>query len=76
MAYVITAFLYQSFLAREAEYAMAYYILSSIGLASYPIGRYVYLHGDVWMSFYIHSIVHIAGNLANVTLYSGCITQC
>jgi hypothetical protein len=73
MVYVVAAFLYQSFLAREAQYATAYYLLSSIGLASYPIGWLAYLRGDIWLSVYIHSIIHMAGNLANVALYSGCV---
>lgn len=76
MTYVILAFLYQSILAREAQYASAYYLLSGVGLASYPIGWYAYLQGDVWRSVYIHSIIHMAGNIANVILYSGYILDC
>ena len=76
MTYVMAALLYQSFMAMDAEYAMAYYLLLSIALASYPIGWYSYLRGDTWMSVYIHSIIHMAGNVANIALYSGCILDC
>jgi hypothetical protein len=76
MCYVSLAFLYQTLAATSAEYAALYYFLSVLGVISYPAGWYYYRQGDVWMSVYVHSLIHSIGNVANVALYSGCIRDC
>jgi hypothetical protein len=76
MWYVTLALFYQGFVVSAAEYGTVYYLITIMGVLSYPAGWYYYRQGDVWMSVYVHSLIHCFGNLANIILYSGCIRNC
>jgi hypothetical protein len=71
MTYVYIAFLYQLYIARNAEYGNHYYAMSLLCLGSYQIGVYYYKKKDYWRSTYAHSGLHIIANMANFMLYSG-----
>ena len=73
MTTVISAFIYQNYMAYNAEYANIYYTLSFFSVVSYPIGIYYYNKKYYWESIYAHMMLHILANMANIVLYSGYI---
>lgn len=65
---------YQSIRAIHAQYCIPYFITLSVGLLCFPIS--VYLHKKhPWISTLLHGMVHIFGNISNIILYSGEITN-
>lgn len=73
MVTVISAFIYQNYMAYNSEYANIYYTISFFSVASYPIGIYYYNKKYYWESTYAHMMLHILANIANIVLYSGYI---
>ena len=73
MAVVKSGLIYQIYYSYHAQYATLYYILTGIGVFSYPIGVYYYRKGDWWASTYSHLTLHLFANMCNLILYSGYI---
>ncbi len=71
MTTVFLALLYQLYRATAAEMAMAYYIITVFTVGCYPVSIYQHQKGNIWAGIYIHSGIHILGNLGNFILYYG-----
>lgn len=84
MVCVQCALLYQVYQARNAEYIREYSYVTSAGILSFAAGYYLTRHWDIlaiedaterarkmWIVTYLHSGVHVLGNVANMVLYSG-----
>ena len=71
MAYVCGALIYQNIRAYKMTTAVPYYHLMCFGSLLYPVSIYLYKKEFYWWSTYVHCIVHIAGNMANLVLYDG-----
>jgi len=66
-----TGFIYQLYIAYNAEYSVYYYSLTTLAALCYPIGIYYYNKKDLLTSTYFHIMIHIFGNIANIVMYSG-----
>jgi hypothetical protein len=62
---------YQLYRAYDAENRNIYYGVVAIGGLCYPLSFYFQIQNKVRLSTYIHSMVHILGNVSNIILYSG-----
>jgi hypothetical protein len=62
---------YQYATAYNAQYAIPYYTITTIGILFYPIGIYYYTVNNSWASTYSHIAVHILVNIGHIILYSG-----
>jgi len=71
--YVSCSLTYQVTRAYRAENAYYYYALLGIGISSFPLG--VLYRNNVRASTFLHSLVHIFGNISNIVLYSGSIPK-
>lgn len=47
-----------------------YWMHCVIVMCLYPLGWLVYFGKKYWISFYMHALMHLLGNLANANLYS------
>jgi hypothetical protein len=74
MTYVKLALIYQLYKAYGSQYMIHYYLLMFVAVSMYPLGIYYYQKKLFWHSTYVHCILHIISNIANVILYSGRIT--
>lgn len=50
-----------------------YYLIFSTGSISYPISIYYYNQKYYWTAVYLHMLLHMMANVANVVLYWGCV---
>jgi hypothetical protein len=50
-----------------------YYFIFFTGSFLYPISIYYYNNNRYWTAVYLHMLLHIMGNLANIVLYHGVI---
>lgn len=66
--------LYHHYMVYNAQYAIIYYIIFSIGILTYIISRYFYNKKDYWKCTYYHIILHLMANLGTIVVYSGYIT--
>ena len=71
MTYVKFAFIYQLYKAYRSQYMAQYYILMFFAASMYPLGIYYYKKKQYWRSTYVHCLLHIISNIANIVLYSG-----
>jgi hypothetical protein len=71
MSYVKMAFIYQVYKAYGSQYMVYYYLLMFVAVSMYPLGIYYYKKQLFWHSTYVHCILHIIANIANLVLYSG-----
>lgn len=71
IGYVFFALIYQSYHALYSSNCFSYFIFITMALLCFPFGWYYYNNGDLWISIYIHSGMHLFGNIANIILYSG-----
>lgn len=71
MAYVKLAFIYQVYKAYGSQYMVYYYLLMFVAVSMYPLGIYYYKKKLFWHSTYVHCVLHIISNIANIVLYSG-----
>ena len=79
MGYVICAVIYQNYRAYYMTSSMVwwYYFFMFLGVVCYPVGVYLYKKNDLLGSTYVHCLLHLAANVANVLLYSGgCSSGC
>ena len=73
MGVVQAALFYQLLMTTRAQYALAYYILTGLGILSFPIGVYYYHKKEYWASTYAHMMLHVLANIGNVVLYWGAV---
>jgi len=66
---------YHHYLVYNAQYAIIYYIIVSIGILSYIISCHFYDKKDYWKCTYFHIILHLMANLGTIVVYSGYITN-
>lgn len=73
MGYVICAVIYQNYRAYYMTSSMVwwYYFFMFLGVVCYPVGVYLHKKNDLLGSTYVHCLLHLAANVANVLLYSG-----
>ena len=80
MGYVASALIYQNYHAYHAYYymmnldqsfALLYLALMLFGIGCYPASIYLHKKKDIWGSTYVHCLLHVVANIANVVLYSG-----
>jgi hypothetical protein len=71
MTYVKMSFIYQVYKAYGSQYMVYYYLLMFVAVSMYPLGIYYYKKKLFWHSTYVHCILHIIANIANLVLYSG-----
>jgi hypothetical protein len=71
MGVVTSAFLYQAVMAQGAERGTEYMWLACLSALCYPAGWIAWQRGNRWTGIYIHSLIHILGNISNMILYSG-----
>jgi len=80
MGYVTCAVMYQNYRAYHTYYytmKMGHYFvllycgLVLLGIGCYPVSVYLYKKKDLWGSTYVHCLLHVVANIANVLLYSG-----
>ena len=83
MSYVAAALTYQNYRAyhllspsspsssSQLPALLTYYTLMGIGIGCYPLSVHLYKKKDIWSSTYVHCLVHVLANIANVVLYSG-----
>jgi len=67
--------LYHHYMVYNAQYAIIYYIIFSIGTLSYIISCYFYDKKDYWKCTCFHIIVHLLANIGMCIVYSGYITN-
>ena len=67
---VLTSLVYQSYIAYTAKNGNIYYILTSVASLTYPIGTYYHMKNHLWLSTYLHLMLHILANIANIYLYA------
>jgi hypothetical protein len=73
MTYVLSAFMYQNYMAWGAEYVIPFYALSVITCACYPVSNHLFRAGRRWESMYFHAAMHVLANICNIILYSGAL---
>ena len=73
MGVVQVALFYQLWMTTGAQYALAYYIITGLGILAFPLGIYYYHKKEYWASTYAHMMLHIIANIANVVLYWGSV---
>jgi len=77
MSYVACALIYQNYRAyhllssSQSQALLAYYTLMGICIVCYNLSVHLYKKKDIWSSTYVHCLVHVLANIANVVLYSG-----
>ena len=77
MSYVACALIYQTYRAyhllssSQSQALLAYYTLTGVGMMCYCLSLHLYKKKDIWGSTYVHCLVHVLANIANVVLYSG-----
>jgi hypothetical protein len=71
---VTTVLIYQCSRAVYAENRTHYYIITSAAVCFFPIGIYFHKKHS-WISTIAHIFIHILGNIANIILYSGKISN-
>ena len=71
MNYVRVALSYQLIRSYNSEYAIAHFLCMVAAVSCFPIGWNYYANNQWWRSVYIHSMIHILGNIGNIVLYSG-----
>ena len=78
MSYVACALIYQNYRAyhllsspSQMPALLTYYTLMGIGMMCYSLSVHLYKKKDIWSSTYVHCLVHVLANIANVVLYSG-----
>ena len=49
---------------------LTYYTLMGIGIGCYSLSVHLYKKKDIWSSTYVHCMVHVLANIANVLLYN------
>jgi hypothetical protein len=78
MSYVASALTYQNYrayllLSSSSSQQLAlltYYTLVGIGIGCYQLSVHLYKKKDIWNSTYVHCLVHVVANVANVLLYN------
>ena len=73
MNYVKLALSYQIVRSYNSEYATLHVLCMILGVSCFPLSWNYYNNNQIWMSVYIHSMVHVFGNIGNILLYSGTI---
>lgn len=61
----------QQVYANHAENAFYYNLFCFLAFACYPVGVYYHETNRKLLGTYIHILLHLFANLANVLLYSG-----
>ncbi len=69
--YVNLAMFYQIWYAYNSQYANLYYIILFITLCFVPLSWYYHNKNKIWIGTFLHSMIHILGNISNIILYSG-----
>lgn len=77
MSYVACALIYQNYRAyhllsspSQMPALLTYYTLMCIGIMCYSLSVHLYKKKDIWSSTYVHCLVHLLANTANVFLYN------
>ena len=77
MSYVACALIYQNYRAyhllsspSQMQALLTYYTLMGIGMVCYKLSVCLYKKKDIWSSTYVHCLVHVLANTANVLLYN------
>ena len=78
MSYVAASLTYQNYrayllLSSSSSQQLAlltYYTLVGIGIGCYQLSVHLYKKKDIWSSTYVHCLVHVVANTANVLLYN------
>jgi len=70
MTAVIASLIYQSYIAYTAKDGNTYYILTGVALLTFPFSKYYYMKKQLWISTYLHVMLHILANIANIYLYA------
>ncbi len=76
MGYVTFALTYQNYrafyMATEGhDYILLYYALMFFSMICYPISLHLHKKKDLWGSTYVHCLLHVVANIANLVLYGG-----
>ena len=71
MYYVRIALSYQIIRSYNSEYAAIHLICMIMAVSCFPLSWKYYNNNQIWTSVYIHSMVHLLGNIGNIILYSG-----
>ena len=80
MGYVASALIYQNYHAYHSYYymmnldqsiALLYLALMLFGIGCYPTSIYLHKKKDIWGSTYVHCLLHVVANVANMVLYNG-----
>lgn len=76
MGYVTFALTYQNYrayyMATEGhDYILLYYALMFFSMTCYPVSLHLHKKKDLWGSTYVHCLLHIVANIANLVLYGG-----
>jgi len=71
ITYVHGALAYQLFRAYGAQYATLHYITIAISVACYLLSNRYLRTDQIWLSTYLHAMLHIIANIACIILYSG-----
>jgi hypothetical protein len=74
--YVHLSIAYQTVRVYGSRRFNIYFSLIGLTCLSYMYGVYLYKKKKEWMSVYMHCLVHLLGNLACITIYSGEIIPC
>lgn len=77
MSYVASSLVYQNYRAyhllsspSQTPALITYYTLMGIGMMCYSLSVHLYKKKDIWSSTYVHCLVHVLANTANVFLYN------
>lgn len=77
MSYVACALIYQNYRAyhllsspSQMPALLTYYTLMGVGMMCYSLSVHLYKKKDIWSSTYVHCLVHLLANTANVLLYN------
>ena len=62
--------IYQCYMGYNLRWAVPHYFIIFTAAGLYPIGVYYHSIGETWLSVYVHCILHILANAANIVLYS------
>lgn len=71
MGYVACALIYQNYRAYYMLWSYWYYMLMILSMGCYPVSIYLYKKKDIWGSTFVHCLLHIVANIANMVLYYG-----
>jgi hypothetical protein len=76
MGYVASALIYQNYrayyMATEGhDYILLYYALMFFSIGCYPVSLHLHKKKDLRGSTYVHCLLHVVANIANLVLYSG-----